>query len=83
MDEIIEEEISMINKVTELLEEIKAELVQLSSYIWNNPELGSNEHKACAAHVELLRKHGFEVEVGFFGIETSFKAVYRSGKPGF
>lgn len=72
----------MLYKISEILEELKPELLQLSNYIWNNPELGSEEYKACTAHMELLKKHGFEVEEAFLGIETAFRAVYRSRKPG-
>ncbi|ABR46285.1 amidohydrolase [Alkaliphilus metalliredigens QYMF] len=61
---------------------IKEELIQLSEYIFNNPELGYEEFKACEAHVKLLKRHGFVVEEGFLDIKTAFKAVYDSGIPG-
>jgi amidohydrolase len=72
----------MIKKVLDIAEGLKQELVELSEYILENPELGYEEFKACKAHVDLLKKHGFEVEEEYMGIETAFKAVYDSGKPG-
>ena len=37
---------------------------------------------ACGLHQELLERHGFTVEKALCGIETGFRAVYDSGKPG-
>lgn len=72
----------MKDKVIEYAESIKGELIELSEYILENPELGYEEFKACKAHVELLKKHGFKVEEEYLGIKTAFKAVYDSGKEG-
>lgn len=72
----------MINEVLKLTEGIKEELIELSEYIFDNPELGHEEFKACKAHVELLKIHGFEVEEEYLGIKTAFKATYDSGKEG-
>lgn len=72
----------MINKVSELIDKTQEELKELNQYIFENPELGLKEYKACEAHVNLLRKHGFEIEEKYVGIDTAFKAVKHSGKPG-
>ena len=69
-------------KFFELYEPLHGELVELSKYICENPELGHQEFKACAAHAELLEKHGFKVEVGYLGLPTAFRAEFDSGKPG-
>ena len=69
-------------KFFELYEPLHDELVELSKYICENPELGHQEFKACAAHAELLEKHGFKVEVGYLGLPTAFRAEFDSGKPG-
>lgn len=61
---------------------IKSDLVELSEYILDNPELGNEEFKACKAHVDLLRKHGFAVEENYLGIETAFRAEYSGKKSG-
>lgn len=60
------------------VEKIKEEVYKLSEYIYNNPELGYEEKLSCKAHIELLRRHNFEVEEEVLGIETAFKATYRS-----
>lgn len=72
----------MINKVKKIAEDLRDELKELSDDIFENPELGYEEFKACKGHVELLKKHDFEVEEEYLGIKTAFKAVFDSGKEG-
>lgn len=72
----------MIQKVSQLTEEIKTELIALNEYILNNPELGNEEMKACKAHVDLLKKHGFTVEENYLGIKTAFRAEFKSSTSG-
>ncbi len=72
----------MIKEVKGKIDEYKSEFIRLSDYILANPELGYKEFKACSAHVELLKTHGFQVEEGFMGMDTAFKAVYKSSKEG-
>lgn len=72
----------MIKEVTKHAVELKQELKELSEYIFENPELGHEEFKAYKAHMELLKKHGFEVEEEYIGIKTAFKATFDSGKEG-
>ncbi len=69
-------------KINEKIDEIFDELKELSEYIYNNPELGNQEFLSSKAHIDFLTKYGFEVEEHFIGIETAFKAVYDSNKPG-
>lgn len=64
------------------VEKYAQELKELTLYIHDNPELGHQEFKACKAQEALLEKYGFEVETGFCGIETAYKACYRGSKPG-
>ncbi|MFT5875139.1 MAG: amidohydrolase [Clostridium sp.] len=72
----------MINRVKVLGEKLKEELINLSECIFNNPELGDEEFKACAAHVDILKKYNFSVEEEYLGMKTAFKASFDSGKPG-
>lgn len=58
------------------------EFKELSDYIYDHPEMGFEEFKSSKAHVDLLRKHGFDVEYPYLGFETAFRATYDSGKPG-
>ncbi|EOD01611.1 M20 family metallopeptidase [Caldisalinibacter kiritimatiensis] len=72
----------MKKRVLYLIEEVKDELIELSEYIYNNPELGYEEVKSSRAHIELLRKYGFKVEEKYLGIKTAFKGEFDSLKPG-
>lgn len=66
-------------KLSEIFEDYKKEFIELNEYIYKNPELGLSEFKACAAHTDILKKHGFNVTKNFAGIETSFQASYKNG----
>lgn len=72
----------MKSKVIELINILAPELNELSLEIYNNPELGYEEFKACKLHTEFLKKYGFNVQTNFSGVETGFKAEYKSKKPG-
>ena len=60
----------------------KEELEQVSATIFANPELAFHEYQGQAALCALLEQNGFAVTKGVGGLETSFEAVYDSGKPG-
>lgn len=60
----------------------RAELKQMCLNIHDNPELGLQEHKACLWQTELLLKHGFALETGYCGLDTAYKASFKSKKPG-
>jgi amidohydrolase len=72
----------MKEKVVQLIDNLEEELRQLSEEIYDNPELGYKEFKSAKLHEEILEKYGFEVESGYMGIETGFRAEYDSGKEG-
>lgn len=72
----------MKKKVLEHINNLTPELNELSLNIYNNPELGYEEFKACRLHTKLLEKYGFNVKTNFSGVETGFKAEYKSPKPG-
>ncbi len=72
----------MKERVIEIINNLTPELNELSLEIYNNPELGYEEFKACELHAELLKKYGFNVQTNFSGVETGFKAEYKSSKPG-
>lgn len=72
----------MKNKIKSYIKEIKDELIQLSEYVYHNPEIGLEEYKSSKAHIDLLKKYGFDVEESFLGFETAFKAKYVGDKPG-
>ncbi len=72
----------MISTVNDIIKSIKNELIELSEYIYKNPELGYEEFKSSNAHVELLEKHGFKVKKGYMDMKTAFRAEFDSGKEG-
>ena len=72
----------MNNKIKLYINEIRDELVQLSEYVYHNPEIGLEEYKSSKAHVDLLKKYGFDLEENYLGFETAFKATYVGDKPG-
>ena len=61
---------------------IHANLCEISDYIYENPELGNEEFKSSSKLIAFLEEHNFTVEKGLLGIETSFRAIYDSKKPG-
>ncbi len=68
--------------ISALVDSLAPELKELARNIHQNPELGLEEHKACAWQTELLLKHGFALETGYCGLDTAYKASYKSKKPG-
>lgn len=72
----------MNEKIKSIINDLKKELMDLSEFIYHNPELGFEEYKSSQAHIDLLKKHNFEVEEYYIGIETAFRAEFKSGKGG-
>ena len=72
----------MDKKIKSYINNLKDELVQLSEYVYHNPEIGLEEYKSSKAHIDLLKKYDFHVEENFLGFETAFKASYLGDKPG-
>ena len=68
----------------ELIADIDSRAVftqQMVDQIFSFGELGFQEIETSKYLVDLLRKEGFRVEVGYAGIPTSFVATWGSGKP--
>ena len=63
-------------------QKIHKRLIEISDYIYENPELGNEEYKAVKILTELLKEHNFEVEEKYLNMDTAFKATFDSGKPG-
>jgi len=56
--------------------QIGPQLIQMSDYIHDNPELGNQEFKAVDTLTSYLAANGFTVERGVAGLETAFIATY-------
>ena len=63
-------------------EALAPQLYQLSDYIWDHPEVGYHEEKACRVLTQRLAQDGFQVETGAGGLPTAFRAVYQQGQGG-
>ncbi len=72
----------MKDRILTIAKEIKPEIVALSDAIYANPELGNEEFESSRLHTELLRRHGFDVQMPYLGLPTGYRAEYRSAKPG-
>lgn len=56
------------------------DIIALSRAIGNDPELAFEEHRAAARVSALLASHGFDVEVGAYGLSTAVEASYGDGE---
>lgn len=68
--------------ILSFIEENKDQFISLSRRIWENPELGHQEYKACDWLTNALKEHNFEVEIGTGGLATGFRGEYDSKLPG-
>lgn len=67
--------------IVEKVEEMREELVALSSELFHNPETGLKEYRASALLSGMLEKEGFVVERGVASLETAFRADYGLSGP--
>ncbi len=72
-----------MNAISIITDEIKEQVKDVTDKIFSNPELGFEEKKAVAWQVELLEKHGFNVEVPAGKLDTAFKASFGNEGPSF
>ncbi|WP_312421530.1 M20 family metallopeptidase [Anaerospora hongkongensis] len=68
-------------KVCNDIDKIKDELLTISHYLCNNPEVGFQEYKAAQALTDSLRNANFKVESGVCCLETAFIGSYGQGMP--
>ena len=66
---------------TAAIDRYTRELNALSQEIWKKPELGYKEEKAHQLLTDFLEQRGFQVERGYTGLETAFRATFGSGRP--
>lgn len=67
-------------EILDWVNKLKDEILGISRFLYENPELGSEEFKACELLTSILEKHGFSVERKFMNIETAFKASFKGRK---
>ena len=76
---MIEERETIKKQCDEWLDSQMTDLWKLSRYIWENPEMAFEEHKACEAQCAYLEQAGFAVERQVGGLETAYTATFISG----
>jgi amidohydrolase len=59
---------------------VESELIEISHWMYENPEIAFEEFNTSSRLVDFLRGHGFEVEFPSFGLDTAFAA--RAGQSG-
>jgi len=57
------------------------ELLGLARFIHSHPELAMQEHQAAARCIELLARHGYQVQAGVAGLPTAFLGTRGQGSP--
>lgn len=70
------------NEIQQTALESKGVFEDISSYIFENPELAFEEHKAQKILSDCLESNGFKVDRGIANLETSFEATYKNGEDG-
>ena len=74
--------IELKRKAKQNLDKILSSLIDIKNKIGENPELGSEEYESSKLLVNLLKRHEFEVEYPFGGMDTAFRAVYQKNSGG-
>jgi amidohydrolase len=68
-------------KILKNLSIIKDDILNLSKYLYENPEKSFHEYKAHDYIVNMLKNNEFEVMEHYLNIETAFYAHYGMGHP--
>ncbi len=71
----------MKQKIVTYLSTIKEEVLNLSKYLYENPEESFNEYKSCNYIVHMLKENGFQVIEHYLDMQTAFYAQYGTGHP--
>jgi len=69
--------VSLKNIVKAKVDEKRPVLEDIARYLYENPELGSEEFKAFAKITKVLEDHGFDVEKGVYDMPTAFIASFK------
>lgn len=72
----------MKNEIHSYIDSIGAELKNMADNIFDNPEEGLKEYKACDLLCNYLKEKEFKVEKGIGNLDTAFRAAYEFGTGG-
>ncbi len=67
------------DEISTRIDALRPELERIGRDIHANPEVAYEEHQAVAWLTEVLKKHGFSVELGVANTPTAFVATRRNG----
>lgn len=65
-----------------IIDGMRDQLVEISDFIHDNPEIGNKEFKAHKLLTKIFMEHGFKVEKEVIGLKTAFRATYSIGQGG-
>lgn len=68
-------------RILHAVDDSSPELLDLARFIHAHPELAMQEHQAAARCVELLERHGYQVQAGVAGLPTAFLGRRGHGSP--
>lgn len=74
--------ISLKEIVKTTVDEKRPVLVDIAKFLYENPELGSEEFKAFEKLTGVLESHGFDVDKGVYDMPTAFVASYKGKEDG-
>jgi amidohydrolase len=66
-------------RASEAIESLRDELVSLSHFIHDHPELGYEEYESSTVLANFIEGQGFDVERGSAGLPTAFRATKGTG----
>jgi amidohydrolase len=69
-------------EIVAFLEARAGDLSKMADFIFDHPEVGLQEVRACALLSDRLEAMGFEVERGYAGLPTAFRGIHRNGEGG-
>jgi Metal-dependent amidase/aminoacylase/carboxypeptidase len=72
----------MKDKIIAAIDRIREDLLDISDYILENPELAFQEYKAVDCLTNNWNPNGFTVEKGLGSLPTAFRATYEQGTGG-
>jgi amidohydrolase len=64
------------------IDQLAADLIEVSRRIWHSPEVAFEEHQAAAWLSELLSRAGYRVDLGVGGLPTAFTARRTGARSG-
>lgn len=73
---------SQKTKIAAIIGGLRNELTGMSDFIFDHPEIGYQEVQSARLLTDYLSTNGFEIEHGYGGLSTAFRAIYRNGKGG-